>query len=468
MALFDFPRWKLTSPAAESGVVAPDERLSAGQTLVMGVQHAVAMFGATVLMPLLMGLDPNLSILMSGVGTLLFFVVTGGRVPSYLGSSAAFVGVVIAITGFNGQGLNPHLSVALGGIIACGLVYTLIGLVVMKIGTRWIERLMPPVVTGAVVMAIGLNLAPIAVRSVSASAFDSWMAVLTVLCIGIVAVFTRGMLQRLLILVGLIVACALYALLANGLGLGKPLDFSPLAQAAWFGLPHFTPPSFNGQAMMLIAPVAVILVSENLGHLKAGAGMTGRNMDPYMGRAFVGDGLATMLSGSVGGSGVTTYAENIGVMAATRVYSTAAYIIAAGVALVLSMLPKFGALIATIPPGVLGGAGTVLYGMIGMLGVRIWVQNRVDFSNPVNLNTAAVALIVAIANFTWVVGDMTFGGIALGTAAALLIYHGMRLISKLRGTNLEAASPASAPSGSELEGEAYSKRHRSPAPQADA
>ncbi|RXY73534.1 pyrimidine utilization transport protein G, partial [Klebsiella pneumoniae] len=164
MALFDFPRWKLTSPAAESGVVAPDERLSAGQTLVMGVQHAVAMFGATVLMPLLMGLDPNLSILMSGVGTLLFFVVTGGRVPSYLGSSAAFVGVVIAITGFNGQGLNPHLSVALGGIIACGLVYTLIGLVVMKIGTRWIERLMPPVVTGAVVMAIGLNLAPIAVR----------------------------------------------------------------------------------------------------------------------------------------------------------------------------------------------------------------------------------------------------------------------------------------------------------------
>ena len=175
-----------------------------------------------------------------------------------------------------------------------------------------------------------------------------------------------------------------------------------------------------------------------------------------------------MLAGSGGGSGTTTYAENIGVMAATRVYSTAAYVVAACVALALSMLPKFGALIEAIPHAVLGGAGTVLYGMIGMLGVRIWVQNRVDFSNPVNLNTAAVALIVAIANFTWVVGDMTFGGIALGTAAALLIYHGMRLISKLRGTNLEAASPASAPSGSELEGEAYSKRHRSPAPQADA
>ncbi|MFH7118654.1 solute carrier family 23 protein, partial [Klebsiella pneumoniae] len=152
---------------------------------------------------------------------------------------------------------------------------------------------------------------------------------------------------RLLILVGLIVACALYALLANGLGLGKPLDFSPLAQATWFGLPHFTTPSFNGQAMMLIAPVAVILVAENLGHLKAVAGMTGRNMDPYMGRAFVGDGLATMLSGSVGGSGVTTYAENIGVMAVTKVYSTLVFVAAALIAMLLGFSPKFGALIHT-------------------------------------------------------------------------------------------------------------------------
>ena len=163
--MFGFPHWQLKSTSTEAGVVAPDERLPLGQTMVMGVQHAVAMFGATVLMPMLMGLDPNLSILMSGIGTLLFFFVTGGRVPSYLGSSAAFVGVVIATTGFNGQGINPNLSVALGGIIACGLVYTLIGLVAMKIGTRWIERMMPPVVTGAVVMAIGLNLAPIAVKS---------------------------------------------------------------------------------------------------------------------------------------------------------------------------------------------------------------------------------------------------------------------------------------------------------------
>ncbi|HBO0732142.1 TPA: pyrimidine utilization transport protein G, partial [Enterobacter hormaechei subsp. xiangfangensis] len=408
--MFGLPHWQLKSTSTEEGVVAPDERLPLGQTMVMGVQHAVAMFGATVLMPMLMGLDPNLAILMSGMGTLLFFFVTGGRVPSYLGSSAAFVGVVIAATGFNGQGINPNLSVALGGIIACGLVYTLTGLVVMKVGTRWIERMMPPVVTGAVVMAIGLNLAPIAVKSVSGSPFESWMAVITVLCIGVVAVFTRGMIQRLLILVGLIAACLVYALLANVFGLGKPVDFTLIHQAAWFGLPQMTSPTFNAQAMMLIAPVAVILVAENLGHLKAVAGMTGRNMDPYIGRAFVGDGLATMLSGSVGGSGVTTYAENIGVMAVTKVYSTLVFVAAAVMAMLLGFSPKFGALIHTIPAPVIGGASIVVFGLIAVAGARIWVQNHVDLSQNGNLIMVAVTLVLGAGDFALTLGGFTVGG----------------------------------------------------------
>ena len=415
-----FPHWRKPAGPA-GGVVAPDETLSAGQTLVMGVQHAVAMFGATVLMPLLMGLDPNLSILMSGIGTLLFFVITGGRVPSYLGSSAAFVGVVIAATGFNGQGLNPNMSVALGGIIACGLLYTLIGVVVMKSGTRWIERLMPPVVTGAVVMAIGLNLAPIAVKSVSASGFDGWMAVMSVLCIGLVAVFTRGMVQRLLILMGLIAAWALYALFTNVLGFGKPVDFTPVTQAAWFGLPHFAAPTFNVQAIMLIAPVAVILVAENLGHLKAVAGMTGRNMDPYMGRAFVGDGLATMLSGAVGGSGVTTYAENIGVMAVTKVYSTLVFVAAAVIALLLGFSPKFGALIHTIPAPVIGGASIVVFGLIAVAGARIWVQNHVDLNQNGNLIMVAVTLVLGAGDFALTVGGLTLGGIGTATFGAIAL-----------------------------------------------
>lgn len=419
--MFGLPHWQLKSTSTEEGVVAPDERLPLGQTMVMGVQHAVAMFGATVLMPMLMGLDPNLAILMSGMGTLLFFFVTGGRVPSYLGSSAAFVGVVIAATGFNGQGINPNLSVALGGIIACGLVYTLTGLVVMKVGTRWIERMMPPVVTGAVVMAIGLNLASIAVKSVSGSPFESWMAVITVLCIGVVAVFTRGMIQRLLILVGLIAACLVYALLANVFGLGKPVDFTLIHQAAWFGLPQMTSPTFNAQAMMLIAPVAVILVAENLGHLKAVAGMTGRNMDPYMGRAFVGDGLATMLSGSVGGSGVTTYAENIGVMAVTKVYSTLVFVAAAVMAMLLGFSPKFGALIHTIPAPVIGGASIVVFGLIAVAGARIWVQNHVDLSQNGNLIMVAVTLVLGAGDFALTLGGFTVGGIGTATFGAILL-----------------------------------------------
>ncbi|ELC6382107.1 pyrimidine utilization transport protein G [Enterobacter hormaechei] len=419
--MFGLPHWQLKSTSTEEGVVAPDERLPLGQTMVMGVQHAVAMFGATVLMPMLMGLDPNLAILMSGMGTLLFFFVTGGRVPSYLGSSAAFVGVVIAATGFNGQGINPNLSVALGGIIACGLVYTLTGLVVMKVGTRWIERMMPPVVTGAVVMAIGLNLAPIAVKSVSGSPFESWMAVITVLCIGVVAVFTRGMIQRLLILVGLIAACLVYALLANVFGLGKPVDFTLIHQAAWFGLPQMTSPTFNAQAMMLIAPVAVILVAENLGHLKAVAGMIGRNMDPYIGRAFVGDGLATMLSGSVGGSGVTTYAENIGVMAVTKVYSTLVFVAAAVMAMLLGFSPKFGALIHTIPAPVIGGASIVVFGLIAVAGARIWVQNHVDLSQNGNLIMVAVTLVLGAGDFALTLGGFTVGGIGTATFGAILL-----------------------------------------------
>lgn len=421
MASTWLPRWRVKSAMTEDGLIAPDETLPLGQTLVLGLQHAVAMFGATVLMPLLMGLDANLAVLLSGIGTLLFFFITGGRVPSYLGSSAAFVGVVIAVTGFTGQGLNTHLSVALGGIIACGALYTLIGLIVMKAGTGWIERLMPPVVTGAVVMAIGLNLAPIAVHSVSATLFDSWMAVLTVLCIGLVAVMTRGLVQRLLILVGLIVAWAFYALLTNGFGLGKPVDFSGVAHAAWFGIPHTTAPVFDLQAIVMIAPVAIILVAENLGHIKAVAAMTGRNLDPWMGRAFVGDGLATMLSGSAGGSGVTTYAENIGVMAVTRVYSTLAFVAAALIAILLGFSPKFGALIHTVPAPVIGGASIVVFGLIAVAGARIWLQNQVDLGQNGNLIMVATTLVLGAGDFALKIGSFTLGGIGTATFGAIIL-----------------------------------------------
>ncbi|HYD78163.1 MAG TPA: solute carrier family 23 protein, partial [Ramlibacter sp.] len=378
----------------QGGVIGPDERLPWAQTAAMGVQHVIAMFGATVLAPILMGFDPNLAILMSGIGTLIFFLVTGGKVPSYLGSSFAFIGVVIAATAYAGKGPNANIGVALGGIIACGVVYIAVGAIVHSIGTGWIERLMPPVVTGAVVAVIGLNLAGIPVKNMAASNFDSWMQAVTFVSVALVAVFTRGMVQRLLILVGLLVASVIYVVLANGLGLGKPMDFSGIAAAAWFGMPRFVAPEFNGPAMLLIAPVAVILVAENLGHIKAVTAMTGRNLDPYMGRAFIGDGIATVVSGAAGGTGVTTYAENIGVMAATRIYSTAVFVVAALLALVLGFSPKFGALIQAIPLPVMGGVSIVVFGLIAVAGAKIWVDNRVNFAQNKNLIVAAITLVL--------------------------------------------------------------------------
>jgi putative pyrimidine permease RutG len=421
-----FPRWRLAPRAVEGRIVGPDERLAWPQTIAMGVQHVVAMFGSTVLAPLLMGFDPNLCIFMSGIGTLLFFVLVGGRVPSYLGSSFSFIGLVIAVTAYAGHGPNPNIPVALGGIVACGAAYVVIGLIVAAIGTRWIETLMPPVVTGAVVAVIGLNLAPIAVRGVSTSTFDSWMALVTVLCVGIVAVFARGMVQRLLILVGLIAAYALYAVLANGMGIGRPIDFASVANAAWFGTPHFRSPVFDPHAMMLIAPVAVILVAENLGHIKAVSAMTGQNLDRYIGRAFVGDGLATIVSGMSGGTGVTTYAENIGVMAVTKIYSTIVFVVAAIIAIGLGFSPKFGALIETIPGPVLGGVSIVVFGLIAVTGARIWVANRVDFSDNRNLIVAAVTLVLGAGDFSLKFGAFALGGIGTATFGAIILYALLR------------------------------------------
>jgi len=414
-----FPRWTLR----REGIVAPAERLPALQTVVLGLQHVVAMFGATVLAPLLMGFDPNVAILFSGIGTLIFFVLVGGRVPSYLGSSFAFIAVVIAATGYAGSGPNANLGVALGGIIAAGVLYAIIGVIVMAAGHRWVDRLMPPVVTGSIVAVIGLNLAPIAVKGISGSPVDTWVGIATIAAVGFVAVRAPGLARRLPILLGGIAGYLLYALCANGLGLGKPIDFSAVTAAPWIGWPKLTAPVWNAHAIALIAPVAIVLIAENLGHVKAVAAMTGQNLDAWLGRAFVGDGLATIVAGAGGGTGVTTYAENIGVMAVTRVYSTLLFVVAAMVAIALGFSPRFGALIMTIPGPVLGGLSIVVFGLITATGGRIWVQNHVDFSRSRNLITAAVTLTVGAGDLSLKLGDFTLGGIGTATFGAILLYQ---------------------------------------------
>jgi uracil-xanthine permease len=311
----------------------------------------------------------------------------------------------------------------LGGIIAAGVLYGIIALIVMQSGVGWVERLMPPVVTGAVVAAIGLNLAPVAVKSVSGSQLDAWIGLLTVLIIGLIAVAAPGLWRRLPIICGAVAGYLLYLLLANGFGWEKPIDFTALAAAPWIGLPKLTGPSFHADAMFLIAPVAIILVAENLGHIKAIGAMTGRSLDRFLGRAFLGDSLATIVSGFGGGTGVTTYAENIGVMAATKVYSTLLFVVAAFASILLGFSPKFGALILSIPGPVIGGLSIVLFGLIAAMAGRIWVENKVDFSNPRNLITVAAALTAGAGDLTLKFNAFTMGGIGTATFGAIILYQ---------------------------------------------
>lgn len=456
--------WKLFGDGRTLGpkdVVGPGERLTWPRTIGIGLQHIVAMFGATFLVPLLTGFPPATTLFFSAIGTMLFLVITGNRLPSYLGSSFAFIAPLAAATASDGH------SGAVFGVLSAGILLAIIGFIVHFAGVRWIEVTMPPVVTGTIVALIGFNLAPAAWGGTALATDESGRVILdeagqvitivtggfraapvtafvTLASIILCTVLFRGLIGRLSILVGVLVGYVFAAIRGE-------VDFETIANASWIGLPEFTTPTFSPAVLGLFLPVVFVLVAENIGHVKSVSAMTGENLDKITGRALIADGLATTLAGVGGGSGTTTYAENIGVMAATRVYSTAAYWVAAVGALVLSLSPKFGAAISTVPAGVLGGAATLLYGMIGMLGVRIWMQNRVDFSNPINLTTAAVPLIIGMANFTYASGDLKFEGIAIGCAAALVIFHVMNLLSKWRGTYAEPASPASAPAGAELE-----------------
>lgn len=419
--------WTPVAPRAdENFVVAPHERLSWARTLGIGAQHVVAMFGATFLVPVLTGFPPATTLLFSGIGTLLFLVITGNRLPSYLGSSFAVIAPVTGAVAAHGAGS------ALGGLIAVGMLLIVIGVVVHLAGTRWLDIALPPVVTGAIVALIGFNLAPAAKSNFEKGPL---VGIVTLVLLVAALAFFRGIIGRLAIFLAVVAGYLL------ALALGE-VDTAAIAAAGWIGLPTFQTPTLNVAVLPMFLPAVIALIAENIGHVKSVGQMTGVDTDPLTGRALAADGVATVLAGVGGGSATTTYAENIGVMAATRVYSTAAYWVAGVTAILLALCPKVGATISAIPPGVLGGATIVLYGLVGVLGVRIWLTNDVDFSLPINQMTAAIALIIGIADFTWSIGNLTFTGIALGSIAALVVYHGMRALGLARGArSLPAHSP---------------------------
>ncbi|ACY98510.1 uracil-xanthine permease family protein [Thermomonospora curvata] len=455
--------WKVhgdgRSPAPGE-VVGPRERLSWPRTVGLGAQHVIAMFGATFVFPLVMGLDPNLAVMMSGVATILFLLIVQGRVPSYLGTSASFAGAALAIrAGVDDARTDAWVT---GAILIAGVVLAAAGLAIHFLGPRIIHRVFPPPVTGAVVMLIGFGLAFVVADTYWPQ--DPWVALLTMLFVFVIMVAFRGFIGRISVLLGLVFGFVLSWVLDRfgqvtsvlpGANLrdasGAPcavegpycvatafphdrVDLSAVGEAPWFGLPDMHAPDFKLSAVLLVLPAVIALIAENTGHVKAVGEMTGEDVDPLIGRAIFADGAATVVATSVGGSPTTTYAENIGVMAATRVYSTAAYYVAALIAILFGLCPKFGALVAATPGGVLGGVTVILYGMIGLLGAKIWVESRVNFSDPVNMVPIGAGIILAIGPVVHPVGDdFTLEGIALGTIVVLAGYHLLRFIAARTG-----------------------------------
>jgi uracil-xanthine permease len=435
------------------------------------------MFGATFVFPIIMGLNPNLAIMMSGIATICFLLIVKGKVPSYLGTSASFVGGAGAIYA---QGGGP--ADVTGAILVSGVVLAAVGVIIHFAGADFVNRLLPPVVTGGVVMLIGFNLCGVATDIYLPA--DRWVGLATMVAVIAMAVGLKGFLGRIAIFLGLLfgyVLSWLLDVLSVGGVEGDRVNWDSVRNADWFGFPSKTAeglvgnqnelgnlaevgwhlPNFSVTFALLAMPAVIALVAENMGHVKAVSGMTGADLDPVMGRAVAADGVGTVIATSVGGSPTTTYAENIGVMAATRVYSTAAYFVAAAVAILLGLVPKFGAIVSATPAGVLGGITLVLYGMIGLLGAKIWIENRVNFGNPVNLVPIAAGLTMGIGldttGFFNVTDDFPLGGIAIGTLIIVFGYHLAKAIApaELEGTMMAVGTP-----GAHVEDHAAPHKHK--------
>jgi uracil permease len=400
---------ELTANSKElSGPLKEEDRISLLQLLILGLQHTFTMFGATVLVPLLTGLDVGVALFTAGIGTLFFHLVTKRKVPIFLGSSFAFIAPVALVVKQWG------VPAAQGGIIVAGLLYVVMAILVYFLGREFMERLLPPIVTGPIIMVIGLNLAPVAVQSAS----KNWTIALIVLAtVMVVSVYGRGFFKLVPVLVGLIagyVACLIFGI----------VDLKPVQDAALFAVPNFTRPEFNLAAIGLIAPVAVATMVEHVGDMLAVGATVGKDFvkDPGLHLTLIGDGIATSLAGLFGGPANTTYSENTGVLALTGVWKPQVMRVAAFIAILLSSFQKLTALIRTVPEPVIGGISIILFGMIASIGVRTVVENGVDFKKTRNLIIASIILVVgiggAVINFP---GGVKLGGVGLAAVLGIIL-----------------------------------------------
>lgn len=394
-----------------------DPSVGTGKTVVLGLQHTFTMFGATVLVPILTGLDISVALFMAGIGTLFFHLVTKGKAPIFLGSSFAFIAPILAATA------AYSIEHALGGIVVAGLIYILLAVLVYFVGADKILSFFPPIVTGPVIMVIGLNLAPTAVDMASAN----WiMALVSFAIVVFVNIFMKGFAKSLPVLIGLFISYII-AIFVTATGIAQLVDFTPIAEAAWFGLPKFTLAKFDIGAIILVAPVAICTMVEHIGDVIAVGTICNRNFikNPGLHRTLIGDGIATSISAMFGGPANTTYSENTGVLALTRALNPVIMRIAAAFAILLGLVPKLGAVISTIPGAVIGGISIVLFGMIASIGARTLVENRVDFQSARNLIVAAVILVLGLggASIPFSIGSVDFNiqGMALAAIVGIIL-----------------------------------------------
>ncbi|MBI5067556.1 MAG: uracil permease [Deltaproteobacteria bacterium] len=402
-----------------------EERVPLLQSIPLSLQHLFAMFGATVLVPFLVGLDTSVTLFTSGVGTLLYILITKGKIPAYLGSSFAFIAALSAILGVKpGQiASDQRIAVAMGGCVVVGAIYIAVALAIGRFGTGWIDRLLPPVVIGPVVMVIGLGLARVAVEVMAMQGGtgsyrpEFFYVALAALAIAVLAAqYLKGFLGVIPILIG-IVGGYLVALAAG------QVNLSGLGQAPAFAVPHFVLPVFDASAILSLAPISLVVITEHIGHLIVTNNVVGRDLvkDPGLHRSLAGDGVATAVSGFLGGPPNTTYGENIGVMAVTRVFSVWVIGGAAVMAVVMSFLPMVGALIRSIPTQVMGGICILLFGIIAAAGVRMLVEARIDYAEKRNLIITSVILIIGIGGAKIHLGSVELGEMSLATYVGVLL-----------------------------------------------
>lgn len=403
-------------------IIQVDERPSLSKSIPLSFQHLFAMFGSTVLVPILFHVDPATILLMNGIGTLLYLFICGGKIPAYLGSSFAFIAPVFVVLSSGGY------SAALSGFIAVGVIFSVIALIIRYAGIGWINVVFPPAAMGAIVAVIGLELVPTAAQMAGviapAGASAKWspdpatvfvsMATLFITIIGSVAF--RGFLKIIPILIGII--CGY--ILADIMGM---VDMTQVDKAHWFAVPHFYTPVLNWSAIGIIAPAALVVIAEHMGHLIVTGNIVEKDLvrKPGLGRSLLGNGISTIISGFLGSTPNTTYGENIGVLAISRVYSTWVIGGAAVIAILISFIGKFAALISSIPKPVMGGISLLLFGVIAASGIRMLVESKVDYSKPKNLMLTSVVLVIGISGMAVRLGAFALKGMALATVIAILL-----------------------------------------------